>query len=194
MVEHRHVLIVDDHPVVRRGLRAMLESEAWVDKVVEAATVAEALRAVVSCEVQVIAMDVGLPDGDGIDATRRVLHARPDVKVLILTMTNDEDLVASALRAGARGYMLKDTDPDTVVDALRTVAAGGIVLGPRIGPSVLAALRRAPAELPPPFDQLTGREALRGVHQIGRGRPGAGSAARPRRRHRRVTPRPHHDG
>jgi DNA-binding NarL/FixJ family response regulator len=158
VLEQRRVLIVDDHPVVRRGLRTMLEGEAWVAEVVEAATVAEALQEATSRQVQVVAMDVTLPDGDGIEATRRILRACPDATVLMLTMADDEDVVARALRAGARGYVLKDTDPDTVIYALRTVAAGGVVLGPRIGPAVLATLEHAPTDLPPPSDQLTARE------------------------------------
>lgn len=152
------VLIVDDHPVVRRGLRAMLAIETWVSDVYEAATVADAVREVTSRDVDVIAMDVGLPDGDGIEATRRILLSRPDVRVLILTMSEDEQTVSRALRAGATGYVLKDTAPDAVVDALRAVAGGGVVLGPRIGPTMLTSVRRAPVDLPPPLDRLTPRE------------------------------------
>lgn len=158
MVQSRRVLIVDDHPVVRRGLRAMLEGEPWVEQVSDAATMADAIREAISGQVHVIAMDVALPDGDGVEATRRILLGLPDAKVLMLTMSDDEDVVARAMRAGAKGYVLKDTDPDTVVDALRTVAAGGVVFGPRIGPALLTTLRRTPASLPPPFDQLTTRE------------------------------------
>jgi DNA-binding NarL/FixJ family response regulator len=154
----RRVLIVDDHPMVRRGLRTMLEGESWVDEVTEACTVAEAVRAAVTHPVDVIAMDLTLPDGDGIEATRRILQSCPEVMILIFTMSDDEDLVTRALRAGARGYVLKQTDPDAVVDALRTVAGGGVVLGPHIGASLLAELQRAPAGLPPPFDRLSPRE------------------------------------
>jgi two-component system nitrate/nitrite response regulator NarL len=152
------VLIVDDHPVVRRGLRVMLEGEPWVRDVTEAASVEEAVREAVTCQADVIAMDVVLPDGDGVDATRRILEACPDAAVLMLTMADDDEIVARALSAGARGFLLKDTDPDMVLDALRTVASGGVVLGPKVGPTVLTALRRAPAVLPPPFDRLTARE------------------------------------
>lgn len=154
----QRILVVDDHPVVRRGLRAMLEGEQWVKEVLEAATVAEAVRQAVTHQVDVVAMDVTLPDGDGIDATRLILSRCPGTCVLIVTFHDDEDRVARALRAGARGYVLKDTEPDTVVDALRTVASGGVVLGPKVGPDVLATLQRAPAALPPPFDALTPRE------------------------------------
>jgi DNA-binding NarL/FixJ family response regulator len=158
VVEARRVLIVDDHPVVRRGLAAMLETQAWVSEVREAATVAEALAQAAGYDVDVVAMDVMLPDGDGIEAARRILLGRPAVRVLVFTMSEDEEVVARALRAGATGYLLKDTAPDTVVDALRTVASGGVVLGPRIGPTILVNLRRSPAELPPPLNQLTPRE------------------------------------
>ncbi|TDC79552.1 response regulator transcription factor [Micromonospora sp. KC606] len=158
MAERIRVLIVDDHPVVRRGLRTMLEGENWVDGIVEAATCAEAVSSVVTERVTVVAMDVALPDGDGVEATRRILQSRPETRVLMLTMADDEDVVNRSLRAGARGYVLKDTDPDVIIDALRTVAGGGLVLGPRVGPQVLTTLQRQPVELPPPFDQLTPRE------------------------------------
>jgi two-component system, NarL family, nitrate/nitrite response regulator NarL len=134
MPELARVLIVDDHPVVRRGLRTMLDGEPWVAHVLEAATCAEAFAAVAHEQVTVIAMDIALPDGDGVRATAQILRHRPDIAVLMLTMADDDELVARALQAGARGYLLKDTDPDVVVDALRTAAGGGLVLGPGICP------------------------------------------------------------
>jgi two-component system, NarL family, nitrate/nitrite response regulator NarL len=158
MVRNQRILIVDDHPVVRRGLRSMLEAEDWVDEVAEAETVAQAVTEAVTGRVDVVAMDIGLPDGDGVEATRKILQARPQVKILVVTMVDDEDAVSRALRAGARGYMLKGTDPDTLVDALCTVAGGGLVLGPDVGPSLLAALQGSKSELPPPLDKLTPRE------------------------------------
>jgi len=151
------VLVVDDHPVVRRGLRAMLEAEAWVSSVTEAATAAEALRQAVTARPHVVAMDVGLPDGDGIEAARRIVQAVPHARVLMVTMADDGPVVTRSLRAGAHGYVLKDTDPDTIVEALRTVASGGIVLGPGIGPATLTEPAAGPAA-PPPFDRLTPRE------------------------------------
>jgi two-component system nitrate/nitrite response regulator NarL len=158
MVDRQRVLIVDDHPVVRRGLRAMLEGEPWVDEVLDAATVEEAVRVAVQSRPDVVAMDVILPDGDGVEATRQIVQRCPGTNVLMMTFQGDEHWVARALRAGARGYVLKDTEPDTVIDALRTVAGGGLALGPRLGPGVLTALERAPSPLPPPFDGLTSRE------------------------------------
>ncbi|MGH3914853.1 MAG: response regulator [Pseudonocardiaceae bacterium] len=156
--ERLRVLIVDDHPIVRRGLRAMLEGEPWVEEVAEAATVAEAIKEAAIRQVHVVAMDVALPDGDGIDATRSIVRAHPETMVLVLTMADDEDIVVRAFEAGAHGYLLKDTDPETVIDSLRTVAAGGVVLGPRIGVAIITAGQRQPAQLPPPLDKLTPRE------------------------------------
>jgi DNA-binding NarL/FixJ family response regulator len=169
----RHgVLVVDDHPVFRRGLCAVLAGETWVRDVVEADCVRDAVRSAADETVDVVAMDVGLPDGDGIDATRRILATRPGLAVLMVTMTDDQDTVARALRAGARGYALKETDPETLVDALRTVAQGGVVLGPRVGPAVLDALRAAPATLPAPLDRLSARERQL-LEQLTRGRSNA---------------------
>jgi DNA-binding NarL/FixJ family response regulator len=136
----------------------MLEAEDWVLEVTEAETAAQAVSQAVTGRVDVVAMDLGLPDGDGIEATRRILQARPEAKILVVTMLDDEEAVSRALRAGARGYMLKGTDPDTLVDALCTVAAGGLVLGPDVGPTLLTALQGSHLELPPPLDRLTPRE------------------------------------
>lgn len=158
MLKPQRVLIVDDHPIVRRGLRMMLEGEPWVAEVVEAATVKEAVEKAVSCQVDVVAMDVAFPDGDGIEATRQIRRLWPRANVLMVTLHDDEDRVVQALNAGARGYVLKETEPDTLIDALRTVAGGGVVLGPRIGPEVLTTLQQQPARLPQPFDRLTDRE------------------------------------
>ena len=152
------LLVVDDHPIVRRGLRTMLEAEAWVDEVIEAATLAEALKAVTGGRIDVVSLDIALPDGDGVGAIRRIVRACPDTRVLMLTMTDDDDVVARALRAGANGYVLKDTDPGAVVDALRAVAAGGTVFGPNIGRTLLSDLRPRLARLPAPFDRLSRRE------------------------------------
>ncbi len=158
MSERARVLIVDDHPVVRRGLRTMLEGESWVAEVLEAASCAEAIAAVAHEQVTVVAMDIALPDGDGVQAVGQILRHRPETAVVMLTMADEDELVAQALRVGARGYLLKDTDPDLVVDALRTVAGGGVVLGPGITAAALGRAQPAAVSLPSPFDRLTPRE------------------------------------
>lgn len=157
MVQPRRVLVVDDHAVVRRGLRAMLESEDWVAEVVEASTVAGAVKEAVHRRVDVVAMDVLLPDGSGIDATRQIVRSCPQARVLILSFSAEPDTVDQAFQAGATGYFLKDTEPeDAIIDALRMVADGGVVVGPRVSSTLTA--DRTPARLRPPFDQLTARE------------------------------------
>jgi two-component system nitrate/nitrite response regulator NarL len=162
MALSRHVLVVDDHPILRRGLLALLEPLPWVASITEASTVADALAAFRQGPVDLVAMDVGLPDGDGVEATRRLLSAHPRLAVLIISLSGDDEVVARALSAGARGYVLKDAAPHVVVDALRTVAEGGVVLGPGINPGALRSPgsggHPAVQKLPPPFDALTPRE------------------------------------
>ena len=158
MKGRQRVLIVDDHPIMLRGLRTMLESEPWVDAVFEATTVADAVREAVTRHADVVVMDVRLPDGDGIEATRRIVRALPDAMVLIVTMDGDEDIVAQAMDAGAHGFVLKDLDPGDLMASLRAVAGGGVVLGPHVGAAMIAGARRRPTGLSPPLDQLTPRE------------------------------------
>jgi two-component system, NarL family, nitrate/nitrite response regulator NarL len=134
------VLVVDDHPVFRRGLAGLLAKETWVTAVLEAGTLDEAVRQAVTGKPDVVAMDLRLPDGDGIAATARILRARPTATVLVLTMTEDDARVREALRAGARGYVLKRSEPDDIVRALHTVARRGWVLDPEVGRPVLTDL------------------------------------------------------
>jgi DNA-binding NarL/FixJ family response regulator len=154
------VLVVDDHPVVRRGLTALLQAETWVHRVVEAGTLADARRAATVESPDVAVVDLTLPDGDGIALLRHLSATAPRCRALVMTMTADPGTVRAALDAGARGYLLKDSDPEVVVASLRTVAAGGQVLGPRVEE------RSGP---PPPFDRLTPRE-LRLVQLLAGGR------------------------
>jgi two-component system nitrate/nitrite response regulator NarL len=163
--EARSVLIADDHPLIRNGLRVLLVDEPWVREVLEAQTPAEAVREAVTHRVDVVVMDVRFCDKDGnirsedgIDATRRIVQALPDVMVLIVTMDADEGLVARAIEAGAHGLVLKDLDPLDLVASLRAVAGGGTVLGPHVGKAILTGGRRPATVLPPPLDQLTPRE------------------------------------
>ena len=147
------VLLVDDHPVFRRGLAALLGCEPWVGDVLEVGDVAGALQATRARQPDVVVLDLGLPDGSGVDAVRPLRLACPATAVLVLTMHEDDTHVRDALAAGAAGYVLKQSEPDAVVAAVRTVALGGSVLGPGVTRPELP----APA-VPAPFDRLTPRQ------------------------------------
>jgi two-component system nitrate/nitrite response regulator NarL len=153
------VLVVDDHPLVRRGLRDLLRDESWVAEVREADSATTALEA--GAEADLVVLDVGLPDGDGIGVARRLLADRPGLPVLMLTIDDDETTVTAALTAGVRGFVLKDSDPEAVLDAIRAVHGGSLILGPRVGGTALTA---GPPPPPPPFDRLTARERTTLMH------------------------------
>ncbi|MDF1489610.1 response regulator [Tessaracoccus caeni] len=151
------VLVVDDHPVVRRGLTALLLAEPWVDRVLEADSLARAEELAAAHPVSIAVVDVGLPDGDGIDLTRRLRALRPEVSVLVLTMTADADLARAALAAGGSGFLVKETDPDILLGAIRTVRDGGLVVGPHL-PDARQVIAEPVGDVPRPFDRLTPRE------------------------------------
>jgi DNA-binding NarL/FixJ family response regulator len=152
------VLIADDHPVFRGGLRALLTSTDQIEVVGEAATGDEAVTLAVELRPDVVVMDLHMPGGsNGVEATRE-LAARVDaVRVLILTMFEDDESVFAAMRAGASGYLLKDAEQDDVVRSIVAVARGGAVFGPSVAARMRAffAEERGPAT---PFPQLTARE------------------------------------
>jgi two-component system, NarL family, nitrate/nitrite response regulator NarL len=151
------VLLVDDHPLFRSGLRALMEREAWVTTVLEAGTMHEAVGTARTKTIDVAVMDIRLPDGDGVLATRRILDAQANVRILVLTTSEDPRWVARALGAGARGYAVKLSDPEVILAAVHTVAYGGVALGPQVDRSALGAGAPAP-QVPPPLDRLSGRE------------------------------------
>jgi DNA-binding NarL/FixJ family response regulator len=149
------ILLVDDHPIVRRGLAALLLPLEWVDRILEAGSVAEAHRAAIVGRPDLAVVDLGLPDGDGVDLIRRLHRELPSCRALVLTMSRDEGTVRDCLEAGAAGYLLKESAASSLVGALRTVLDGGLVLGPRVAMEALARVHR---EVPPPFGLLTPRE------------------------------------
>jgi DNA-binding NarL/FixJ family response regulator len=148
--------IVDDHALVRAGLRALLQTVADVEVVGEGGSAQEARRVAVTERPDVLVLDVNLPDGSGIEVVRALRSAAPEVAVLMLTMYDDDQSVLAAIRAGARGYVLKGADPEEVVRAIYSVAAGGAVLGPGVAGPALGLLSAGPAAVP--FPELTGRE------------------------------------
>ncbi len=124
------VLLVDDHPLVRDGLRARLESVADIEVVGEAGDAAEAERQLMACRPNVVLMDIGMREVNGIELTGRLLAHSPGLIVLILSMYDSNEYVESAMAAGARGYVLKDSPSAEIISAIRTVSAGGSYLSP----------------------------------------------------------------
>jgi len=157
-VEPLRVLIADDHPVVRRGMSALLASLDGVEVVGEAATGTEAVREAQLSAPDVVIMDVQMPDMDGIEATRRLCAAVPGTAVLVVTMFDDDDTVFSAMRAGARGYLLKGASQEDILAALRSVRAGHLVVGPGIADRLMGYLSDPPVRSDVPFGGLTPRE------------------------------------
>ncbi|PPK61607.1 DNA-binding NarL/FixJ family response regulator [Actinokineospora auranticolor] len=149
------VLVVDDHPLFRFGLCTVLSGDPTVALVGEASTGAEAVAAVRECEPDVVVMDVHLPDMTGIEATRVLLGEHPRTGVLVLTMFNDSESVVAAMRAGARGYLLKGSGQDEIVRAVHAVARGEAIFGSGIANHVLGFFTE---QAPAVFPELTSRE------------------------------------
>ncbi len=122
------VILVDDHPVFRNGLRALLQASG-IDVVGEAATGGDAVDLASRLTPDVVLMDLGLPDMSGVEAVRRILAARPATRVLVISLYQDDGSVDTALRAGARGYVVKDAPAEEVVAAVQAVASGSAVIG-----------------------------------------------------------------
>ena len=151
------LVVVDDHPVFRMGMTALLASIEGLVVVGEAEDLASAIAVVVDRAPDVVLMDLNLGDESGVVATRDILDRCPDVGVLVVTMMDDDDNVFAALRAGARGYLLKGAGPAEIERAVRAVAAGEMLLGPgvveRALPHLVGARSQGRA-----FPQLTDRE------------------------------------
>ena len=143
------VFLVDDHEVVRRGVRDLLEAEGDLQVVGEAATVGQALARIPAARPQVAVLDVRLPDGNGVALCRELRAGQPGLACLMLTSFADDQALLDAVLAGAAGYVLKDVRGNDLVRGVRTVAAGGSLLDPRATSLVLARLRspRAPDPL-----------------------------------------------
>jgi DNA-binding NarL/FixJ family response regulator len=153
------VVLADDHPVVRGGLRALLESLPAYEVVGEAVDGEAAVREVQLNKPDVVLMDVQMPGVDGLEATRRIRAATPEVAVLVLTMFDDDDTVFAAMKAGAQGYLLKGAEQDEIDRAIRAVVAGEAIFGPGVAARVLQHFSDPPATPEDvPFPQLTDRE------------------------------------
>jgi DNA-binding NarL/FixJ family response regulator len=151
------MVLADEHPVVRSGLRALLESIGEIEVVAEARTGREAVREALLHRPDVLMMDLELTDPDGITAIREVQRSQPGIAVLVFTMCDDDASVFTAMRAGARGFIHKDAEQEDIVRAIRGVAAGEAIFGPSIA-ARLTDLFSGQAFDRHPFPDLTSRE------------------------------------
>jgi DNA-binding NarL/FixJ family response regulator len=152
------VLIADDHPVVRDGLTTLLSSVAGFDVVAEVGNGADAVREAVVHSPDVALVDLQMPGMDGFDATREITRVAPTVAVLILTMHEDDDSVFTAMRAGARGYLVKGASQEEILGGITAVARGEAIFGPGVAQRVLAFFRAGPSAAEPAFPELSPRE------------------------------------
>jgi DNA-binding NarL/FixJ family response regulator len=168
-VDAVRVLVVEDHPLFRKGVVALLESVPEFAVAGVATTGEEAVTQAAALRPDVVLMDLQLPGISGIEATRTIVAADPEVRVLVLSLFEDDDSVFLALRAGARGYVLKDADEEELTGAVRAVARGEAIFSQTVAGRVLAFFAQ-PRETPKAFPELTDREReILGL--IARGRP-----------------------
>ncbi len=132
------VLLADDHALFRHGLKAMLASIAEYEVVGEAATGEEAVEKAAEAQPEIVLMDIQMPQMNGIEATRRIVEANPRTRVVMLTMFGDNDSVFAAMRAGARGYVLKGADAEEVLKVVGAVAGGEAHFGPEIAERLMS--------------------------------------------------------
>ena len=152
------VLVADDHPAFRRGLELMLAGVDDVAIVGLAETGTRVVEMARALSPDVVLMDLRMPDLDGIEATRRITRMEAPPAVVVLTMFEDDDSVFAAMRAGARGYLLKGADEDEILRAVRASAAGEAIFGPEVAARVITHFARGRESAPPAFASLTERE------------------------------------
>jgi DNA-binding NarL/FixJ family response regulator len=152
------ILLADDHEAFRMGLAALLGTVQGVDVVGEATTGEEAVVLALRLQPDIVVMDLNMPDVDGIEATRRIVATSPHIAVLVLSMYEDDDQVFGALKAGARGYLLKGADRGELVRAIRSVSSGEAIFGPGIARRLMSFFAARPAVEAAVFPELTERE------------------------------------
>jgi DNA-binding NarL/FixJ family response regulator len=153
------VLVADDQSMVRAGFRLLLGDEDGIEVVAEAADGNEAVAKAARFRPTVVLMDIRMPELDGLEATRRILAADPEARVLILTTFDLDEYIYEALRAGASGFVLKDDPPEQLIAAIRTAAAGNALLSPAVTKRVIRKFAQIPnPSAPAGFDELTTRE------------------------------------
>jgi DNA-binding NarL/FixJ family response regulator len=152
------VLIADDHAPFREGLRALLSSVPEMTVAGEAENGEDAIQAAADLQPEVILMDIQMPGLNGIEATRRINQSSPHIGVIVLTMFEDDDSVFAAMRAGARGYLLKGADQAAILRAIQAVRNGEAVFGPGIARRLINYFTNLKSQVQHPFPELTGRE------------------------------------
>jgi len=151
------ILIADDHPLIRQGLRVVIEAQPDLELVGEVSNGEQAVRQSLALHPDIVIMDLQMPVKDGLTATREITQADAHVQVLILTSFPDDDNVYTAIKAGAMGFLLKDSSAEYLLDAIRTVFGGESVLHPTIARRLMQEIKQ-PQKLPPTTEPLTPRE------------------------------------
>ncbi len=153
------ILLADDHTIIRDGLRSLLEKEPDLEVIAEAATGTEAVKLALELNPDVIVMDISMPDMNGIDATREIFVNSPGVRILALTMESDRRFIVEILKAGATGYLLKDSAFSELATAIRTVYSGETYLSSKVTEVIIREyLKRIPSVESLSCDELTVRE------------------------------------
>jgi NarL family two-component system response regulator LiaR len=157
MSEKIRVMIVDDHPVVRRGIQSLLDEEEDIQVVGEAVNGKDALEKVKTLKPDVILMDIVMPEMNGIEAIEKITASHPDARILVMTSFAADDKVFPSIKAGALGYLLKDSDPEDLIRMIRQVYRGELSIHPTIARKVIQELNR-PAKEPLTPSPITERE------------------------------------
>jgi DNA-binding NarL/FixJ family response regulator len=153
------VLIADDHPLFRKGMRSLLETMAEITLVGEAKSGREAVELALAHQPDVVLMDLQMPDGSGLEATRELNKSSPNIRILVVTLFEDDDSIFTALRAGAHGYILKDADEEEMMRAIRAVGEGEAIFSPAIATRLMDYFAMTSKQVPQEvFPELTERE------------------------------------
>ena len=171
------VLLVDDHTIFRRGIAMVLADQEDIEVVGEASDGNEAVAKATELSPDVVLMDLNMPNCGGLEATQRLQEEMPQIQVLVLTVSEKEDDLFSAIKSGAKGYMLKETEPDDLVQAVRHIAKGGVIVSPVMASSLLGELRTE-REIGPDqkADTLSKRE-VEVLQQVAKGASNKGIAS-----------------